>query len=598
MCESSPSRVLPFGTIEFTAKKNAKSSGPIAKNESREPTESKKKDIVKRDAAPIKTKVGKPSAPINTKAAAVEKNKKRGILKNFKMSPAKRHINKSKFKSTASSLARKSQANQAQNAIREATDSVNQTLNASRVAKIDHHRGVAAEVARLREEWLAEKEDAARFYEEVEKTKREMLDLRSQLSSQYAQNKAESDRARIQQRLNELDKEIEFKSDVYVQHKQKLKENEDRRRRMSSQFKTRHWNEKREASSRIHMEIIEEEHNRLEHKWAGEEDAKEYLRQCDKERRDSFAFRNAEGFRQRSEETERQADERFAEHERIEHKWAGEEDAKEYLRKCEQERRDSFAFRNAEGRRQRTEEEERMGIDKVAEHKSYERKWAGERDADEYLKKCDQERRDSFAFQNAEGRRQRTDEEERQAQATVVKHESYEHKWAGEKDAEEYLSRCDQERRDSFAFRNAEGRRQRIEEEEQKADEKLAEHKSYERKWAGEKDAEEYLRRCEKQRRESFAFRGHECVRHRAVMGELKSIATEKEHEYHILKWAAQDDVKEYLGKVAEERRQSLAFRNQEGKRHRDLEEAWKCEELQKQHELEMTRSACKFCHI
>lgn len=133
-----------------------------------------------------------------------------------------------------------------------------------------------------------------------------------------------------------------------------------------------------------------------------------------------------------------------------------------------------------------------------------------------------------------------------------------------------------------------------MEEENRDADEKLAEHKSLEHKWAGERDAEDYTKKCENARRESFAFRGCEVVRHRAVMEELRNIANEKEHESHVLKWAAQDDVKDYLGKISEERRQSLVVRNQEGVRHRDLEEVWRCEELQREHELEMARSASK----
>jgi len=514
------------------------------------------------------------------------------------MSPIKRHVTKSKYRSNASSsVTRNTHAIKAQNAVKEATDSVNQTLNATRVAKIEHHRNVAEEISRLREEWLAEKEEAARFNQEVENTRREMLDIRSQISTQYAQNKVDHDRSKLQERLNELDKEIKFKSDVFVEHKQKLKENEDRRRRMSSGLRKEMWNERRAASKRIEMDRIEEQHHRLEHKWAGEEDAKKYLKQCAQERRESFAFRNAEGRRQRMEESERLSQKLLDEHRRLEHKWAGEEDAKKYLEQCAEERRNSFAFRNAEGLRQRRDAEEERAIDQVAKHKVFEWKCAGEKDAEEYLKKCEQERRDSFAFRNAEGGRQRQEEEERKAQQMMKAHERFEHKCGGERDAQEYLKKCDQERRESFAFRNADGRRQRTEEEERAADDKVAEHTRYEHKWAGERDADEYRKRCEKARRESLAFRGHEVVRHRAVMHELRNIAKEKEHESHVLAWAAQDDVKEYLGKMAEDRRQSFAFRCQEGKRHRDLEEVWRCEEIQRQHELELARSESK-CYL
>lgn len=578
VCESSPmkSPILPFGEIQFTtvkkdpkkvngSLKDLKKSGETKKKEPKEtdteqkaadPPVSKESDPVGKQSEMKKDAVSESNptcgAVPESKSETIDqpqekknnfegsKSKKRQMSKAAKTSPAKRHVAKSKFRSNASSLSRKTQASRAQNAIRLATESVNETLNSSRIAKIDHHRNVAAEVSRLRDEWLAEKEEAERFYSEVENTRREMLNLRSQLASQYAQNKAESERNRLQQRLNELDREIQFKSNVYVEHKQKLKENEDNRRRLSTQVKARIWNERRANVAKIELDRLQEEHERLEHKWAGERDAEEYKKQCMRERRESFAFRNAEGRRQRMEEEERKALELISEHERLEHKWAGEKDAEDYLNKCRMERRESYAFRNAEGFRQRQEEEERKAKVMMKEHERLELKWQGERDAEEYLKKCDRERRDSFAFRNAEGRRQRMEEEERQAKEQYEEHERLEHKWAGER------------------------------------------------------DAEDYRKRCEKARRESLAFRGQEVVRHRAVMEELRLIAKEKEHESYVLKWAAQDDVKEYLKKVAEDRRNSLAFRNEEGKRHRDLEEMWKCEELERQHELELTRSACQ----
>ena len=40
-------------------------------------------------------------------------------------------------------------------------------------------------------------------------------------------------------------------------------------------------------------------------------------------------------------------------------------------------------------------------------HEIYEEKWAGEKDDDEYKKLTAEKRRESFAFQNAEGKHQR-----------------------------------------------------------------------------------------------------------------------------------------------------------------------------------------------
>ena len=47
-----------------------------------------------------------------------------------------------------------------------------------------------------------------------------------------------------------------------------------------------------------------------------------------------------------------------------------------------------------------------------------------------------------------------------------------------------------------------------------------------------------------KERRERFSFRRKEGARHRAVMYEIKALEREKEHEYLVLKWAGEQDVK------------------------------------------------------
>jgi len=173
-------------------------------------------------------------------------------------------------------------------------------------------------------------------------------------------------------------------------------------------------------------------------------------------------------------------------------------------------------------------------------------------------------------------------------------HESYELKWAGEKDTEEYKKQLEAERRDSFAFRNAEGARQREKMEELKAIKHHEEHESYELKWAGEKDTEEYKKQLEAERRDSFAFRNAEGVRHRAVMEELRSLSREKESESLMLKWAGENDAKAYLEEQKELRRISFQLRNQEGKRHREIDEEKRIEEVQEAAKEEKLKTECR----
>lgn len=595
---SSAIRTLPFGTIEFTPTKlNKNCVGKKVEN-------SKKNSKIDKENAPrndgnVKKAKGvsnnKKSVKNTTKgvrAPAKNKNSRGGSNKNKNRSKIlpKRKAMRTKFRTTPS-MSRVAMASSTQEAINLATESVNKTLNASKVAKVEHIQKVSTEVARLKNEWLTEKEQALDFFTESAKTKRQLLNLRRELSTQHAKAKVDKGRSNLQQRLNEVDDEIQFKSDVFVQHKKTMKENEDNRRRISIEVRSKLRKEKVASEDRMKLDRIEEQHEILTLQWAASRDADEYKKQCDLERRQSFAFRNAESKNQRLEEEERKVQEAKIAQERFEHKMAGERDADEYKIQCAKERRESYAGRNAEGRRQRLEEVERKADEQNAAHELFEFKLAGERDADSYRKKCVEERRESYAFRNAEAHRQRRQEENRKNDELQQHHERFEHKMAGERDGDEYKIKCAKERRDSFALRNTEGRRQREVENEMKVKEKVAAHEQFEFKMAGERDADEYLQRCEKARRESFAFRGRECVDHRRVMDEIRTLAEEKKHESYVLKWAAQNDVKEYLSVEAEKRRISFAFRNAEGKKHRDIDEELRCEELQRAQEREKLRA-------
>ena len=67
---------------------------------------------------------------------------------------------------------------------------------------------------------------------------------------------------------------------------------------------------------------------------------------------------------------------------------------------------------------------------------------------------------------------------------------------------------------------------------------------------------------------------------HDAIIKELQSLAQEKEHQSYMLKWAGENDAKQYLLEQQELRRQSLAFRNAEGRRHREIEEDMKAQQI------------------
>ena len=119
-------------------------------------------------------------------------------------------------------------------------------------------------------------------------------------------------------------------------------------------------------------------------------------------------------------------------------------------------------------------------------------------------------------------------------------HESYELKWASDSDDEDYKKKIAKEQRESFALRNAEGKRQRDLQAEKDAYDLQKVHERCTLKWDGENDTRSHMKHMSKECRESFAFRRKGGALHRSVMYEIKALAREKEHEYLMLKWAGE----------------------------------------------------------
>ena len=530
--------------------------------------------------------------------------------------------------------------------------SVNPVINGVRRSKEENLKQTMKSVADLRQQRRREKEEVAAFNVKAEQTRREVIELRRKLSERFRQAKVDREQRSREENLAKIEKEIQFKSRVYVEHKQTLKEMEDARRRMSVAARMKLRQNHREGNERMKLlsiqedqalfeerhesslavqntklddafnrrksfafrngdarrirqlfaqreaERVNDEHESYELKWAGERDTDEYRELIAQERRNSLAFRNAEAKRVRDLDAQKKSYELHDDHESYELKWAGERDAEEYRELIAQERRESLAFRNAEAKRIRDLEAQMKSDELHNEHESYELKWSGERDADSYKRQMEEKRRDSLAFRNAEAKRVRNLEAQMKSYELHDDHESYELKWAGERDAEEYRELIAQERRESLAFRNAEAKRIRDLEAQMKSDELHNEHESYELKWSGERDAEEYRQLLSQERRNSLAFRNQEAARHDAVMRELISLANEREHESYMLKWAGENDAKQYVMEQADLRRQSLAFRNAEGRRHRDIDHDIRVKESNEIARDEELKAACKCCAV
>lgn len=509
-----------------------------------------------------------------------------------------------------------------QDAINKASISVNQSLNDAKKARHKVFKQKKHQTNKVRQEWQQDATLAKTLYTQMEQNRREILNMERQISSQ---NSREKGRRQIMYRRNyiqDVDKESQFKSAVFREHQQTLREEAERRRRASVAARAKLRANHRKGAQELRMQSIEEEQAILEERYAASIAIRNTNKMLADQRRDSLANRNAYAAKQRQEDVQRQAEAFQNQHESYELKWQAEKDAEEYRRQCEQARRESLAARNDAARKAREIQEEQHLEEWVAEHESFELKRLADKDVEEYKKRMAEERRQSLANRNAKGFQDLQNAEQRKTEALLAEHVSYELKWDGERDAEAYKqhleqlrreslagrnlkarqdrelmskqkqeelcqrqasvelrlaaerdadayrSKLEQERRDSLQFRNKEGLRQRNLECQENAENLAAEHASYELKWAGEKDAEEYQRKMEEERRQSLAKRNKEARQQREIASQKMFDAMSKEHESYELKWAGEKDAEEYHRKLEQERRESLAMRNRERARH------------------------------
>jgi hypothetical protein len=92
------------------------------------------------------------------------------------------------------------------------------------------------------------------------------------------------------------------------------------------------------------------------------------------------------------------------------------------------------------GRGKNHELEERMWTEQLTTgHKSFQPKWALEKDAKEYQRLSNQERWDIFAFCNQEGKKCLVLEERMRSKKMSTDNKTYVLKWSTERDEESYL---------------------------------------------------------------------------------------------------------------------------------------------------------------
>lgn len=551
----------------------------------------------------------------------------------------------------------------------------------------------------LKMEWKDDIQEAREFNEQIHQSRLRVLAFKKQLSSQGSRDKARRQQAQYSTNLATIDKESQFNSLVYREQQQRLRDEDDRRRRMSVEARAKLRQNAIKGKERMRMQridedmaiveerheaskalrekkahdagarrksfvfrngdarrirelhqLMEEERQQKEHldflleeeanrdvdaykrqqqeerrkslldrqshaskhrqiemqKRATENQEKEkiyelefgaardvdaYKKQLQKERRISLAGRNEEARRHREQEKSQKEAELMETNISFELKRNAAKDVEQYLAQQAEERRRSLELRGHEHQLFRQEESKRKLTRELDAHSSLELKWAGEKDIEAYQKHLAESRRQSLAFRNNGARGFREKQSKQQSEDFAKEHESFELKWNGQRDAENFRKQQEQLRRESLAQRNREGLEQRKKRFQEEGRRKETEHASFELKWAAEKDVEEFQKQMQEERRQSLANRNAERARHCNVMNELRQIAQEKESESYALKWAGENDAKAYLAQIEDERRQSLQLRGEQVRKSRKVDDDVKTQELIKQAEDEKMRA-------
>jgi hypothetical protein len=352
-------------------------------------------------------------------------------------------------------------------AYKHTSKSVNESLNATRKAKEQALRERAKKTKNVRFQWDEEKTEAKSFYEKIEDQRRQILAVQRKLASAHFKVKATKDDEKRRKEIVELEQNYEFNSEVYIDHQRKLKEERDSKRKKSIDSRAKLRQNKREGEDKLQTMKKEEDEALFEIRYDLHRARNEAAKSNADERRKSFQFRAGDAKRIKEVRGQWRQEELQGEHESFELKRAGAKDEEEYKKKMAGERRDSFKSRNLAARKRREEEKQQAHAAMIAEYESYELKCAGERDTDEYRKRMAKERRQSLASRNKESARHAQVMQELRNIAQEKEAQSFMLKWAGENDTKEYIAKVAEERRKSLQFRGEEAKKQRIYEDEQ-----------------------------------------------------------------------------------------------------------------------------------
>eukprot|EP00339_Tiarina_fusa_P022303 CAMPEP_0117016422 /NCGR_PEP_ID=MMETSP0472-20121206/12953_1 /TAXON_ID=693140 ORGANISM="Tiarina fusus, Strain LIS" /NCGR_SAMPLE_ID=MMETSP0472 /ASSEMBLY_ACC=CAM_ASM_000603 /LENGTH=656 /DNA_ID=CAMNT_0004720477 /DNA_START=156 /DNA_END=2127 /DNA_ORIENTATION=- len=459
--------------------------------------------------------------------------------------------------------------------------SVNPSLNAVRKAKDAALQDRKTATKSVRFQWDGENGQAKSFYNRLEDNRRQILDIQRKLSSAHFKQKTEKQEAEKRKRLAGIEEQYLFNSEVYREHQKTLKETRDKDRKKSIEAREKIRQNKREGANKLKTQEVLEEQAVFDVRYDMYRGRQETARANADARRKSYQFRAGDAKRIRQMRSQWQEEKVHSDHENFELRRAGAKDVEAYKESVAAARRQSLKSRNAYAKQIREAEVDEKKLEMKHEHESYELKFQGEKDAEAYRRRMQEERRNSLANRNKESRRHAEVMLELRNLAQEHESESYMLKWEGERDVKTYLKQVRDNRRKSLQFRGEEFKRRKQQNEEQRAREVAASLAEGDLQRKCQMDVDNYKKECAENIRKSLEFRGKEKKMQRLEQLDEETKVKEVDHKNFELDSLARLDVEEYMKDCKRRRRKSLAFRAKEKRRHAE----WM--RLQKEKELE-----------
>ncbi|GMI49022.1 hypothetical protein TrCOL_g12589 [Triparma columacea] len=390
-----------------------------------------------------------------------------------------------------------------------------------------------------------------------------------------------------EQRMNQLHADAESyeltrlaHNDVSNYKKQMAKEEQmDYQKRNEDGFDAKQRLEE-QRMDQLHADAQSYELTRLAHN-----DVSNYKKQMAKEEQMDYQKRNEDGFDAKQRLEEQRMNQLHADAESYELTRLAHNDVSNYKKQMAKEEQMDYQKRNEDGfdAKQRLEEQR---MDQLhADAQSYELTRLAHNDVSNYKKQMAKEEQMDYQKRNEDGFDAKQRLEELRMDQLHADAQSYELTRLAHNDVSNYKKQMAMEEQMDYQKRNEDGFDAKRRLEEQRMDQLNADHESYELKWAGQRDADDYKKQMAEERRQSFAMRNENHSQQCRVMAELESIQKEKAHESHMLNWAAANDALAYQKQMEEERRLSFQQRGEMARVHKEVEEEQRQTALQQQYE-------------